>query len=65
MASAAQMSTAEHEVYSRGRKHFERGEIDPALEAFSTLLRTRENFADIHVKDFVSRGSQSCGNRLT
>lgn len=42
------MSTAEREVYSRGRKHFERGEIDPALEAFSTLLRSRENFADIH-----------------
>ena len=43
-----QMTNAEREAYSRGRKHFERGEIDPALEAFATLLKTRENFADIH-----------------
>jgi tetratricopeptide (TPR) repeat protein len=42
------MSTTEREAYARGRKHFERGEVDRALEAFSTLLRTRENYADIH-----------------
>jgi len=48
MSNSVPMSTAEREVYAKGRKHFERGEVDPALEAFSTLLRTRENFADIH-----------------
>jgi tetratricopeptide (TPR) repeat protein len=42
------MSTTEREAYARGRKYFERGEVDRALEAFSTLLRTRENYADIH-----------------
>lgn len=48
MAQPVQMTTAEREAFSRGRTHFERGEIDPALEAFAALLRTRENFADIH-----------------
>ena len=48
MAGSLPMSTAEREVYARGRKHFERGEVEPALEAFSTLLRTRDGFADIH-----------------
>ncbi len=48
MATAQPMSIAEREVYARGRKHFELGEIDPALEAFSSLLRTRHDFADIH-----------------
>lgn len=48
MANAAQLTTSEREVYTRGRSHFENGDIDPALEAFSTLLKTRENFADIH-----------------
>jgi tetratricopeptide (TPR) repeat protein len=48
MTQPQPMTTAEREAYSRGRQHFERGEIDPALEAFSSLLRTRENFADIH-----------------
>jgi tetratricopeptide (TPR) repeat protein len=48
MANAAQLTTSERETYTRGRSHFENGEIDPALEAFSTLLKTRENFADIH-----------------
>lgn len=48
MASSLPMSTVERDTYARGRRHFERGEVDRALEAFSTLLRTRENFADIH-----------------
>ena len=42
------MSIVEREMYARGRKHFDEGEIDPALEAFSSLLNSRENFADIH-----------------
>ncbi len=48
MAHTARMTAIEQEAYERGRTHFENGEIDPALEAFSTLLKTRENFADIH-----------------
>ena len=48
MAQTVQMTTAEREAYVRGRSHFEHGEIDPALEAFSSLLKTRESFADIH-----------------
>ena len=44
---AAQLTIAERETYARGRKHFERGEIDPALEAFASLLQTRQNFADL------------------
>ncbi len=48
MPQAVQMTVAEREAYARGRDHFERGEVNPALEAFSTLLKTRESFADIH-----------------
>jgi tetratricopeptide (TPR) repeat protein len=48
MSQAIPMTNAEQDAYSRGRKHFELGEIDPALEAFAGLLKTRENFADIH-----------------
>ncbi|MCP4908378.1 MAG: tetratricopeptide repeat protein, partial [bacterium] len=48
MASSQPMSVVEREMYARGRKHFDEGEIDPALEAFSSLLNSRENFADIH-----------------
>jgi len=48
MTASASMTGTEREVYSRARRHFDRGEIDPALEAFSRLLETRENFADIH-----------------
>jgi len=42
------MTGAERESYSRGRAHFDAGEIDPALEAFASLLRTKDAFADIH-----------------
>jgi tetratricopeptide (TPR) repeat protein len=42
------MTETERDAYSRGRAHFDQGEIDPALEAFGSLLRTREGFADIH-----------------
>ena len=48
MAQPIQLTTTERDTYARGRTHFERGEIDPALEAFASLLETRENFADIH-----------------
>jgi protein O-GlcNAc transferase len=43
-----QMTPTEREAYVRGHGHFEKGEIDAALEAFSTLLRTRDEFADVH-----------------
>jgi len=48
MAQPVQMTATERESYSRGRAHFERGEVDPALEAFASLLRTKDGFADIH-----------------
>jgi tetratricopeptide (TPR) repeat protein len=48
MAQPVSMTITERETYSRGREHFDQGEIDPALEAFASLLQTRENFADIH-----------------
>jgi tetratricopeptide (TPR) repeat protein len=48
MVQATPLTVAERETYARGRKHFEHGEIDPALEAFASLLQSRQNFADIH-----------------
>lgn len=42
------MTVAERESYSRGRALFDSGEIDPALEAFAALLKTKDGFADIH-----------------
>lgn len=43
-----QMTVTEREAYTRGRQHFDQGEVDPALEAFASLLETRESYADIH-----------------
>jgi tetratricopeptide (TPR) repeat protein len=48
MPTTVRMTVAERESYSRGRALFESGEIDPALEAFGRLLKTKEGFADIH-----------------
>jgi tetratricopeptide (TPR) repeat protein len=42
------MTAAERETYSRGRGYFERGEVDAALEAFSVLLASQPDFADVH-----------------
>ena len=46
--TAVRMTVRERESYSRGRAHFDSGEIDPALEAFAALLKTKDGFADIH-----------------
>ena len=48
MANLNSLSSVERDHYVRAKTHFERGEIDPALEGFSQLLESRENFADIH-----------------
>ena len=48
MATGVTMTPIERETLNRGRHHFELGEIDPALEAFSRLLETRSSYADIH-----------------
>lgn len=45
---AVRMTSEERETYARGRNLFERGDIEPALDALNTLLKTRGNFADIH-----------------
>lgn len=42
------MTSGEREAYSLGRTLFERGDVDRALEALNSLLRTRNDFADVH-----------------
>jgi tetratricopeptide (TPR) repeat protein len=42
------MTQAEQAAYSLGRDSFARGEDATALEAFRTLLRTRDGFADVY-----------------
>jgi tetratricopeptide (TPR) repeat protein len=42
------MTSEERELYSLGRSLFERSDIEPALEALNTLLKTRSDFADVH-----------------
>ncbi len=72
MGEMGRMTLAERETYTRGRRHFEKGEVDPALEAFSSLLKTRDNFADIHYmfgvlfdrKGDLSSAAESLGTAL-
>ena len=45
---SVRMTGAEREVYSLGRSLFERGDVEPALDALNELLLTRKNFADVH-----------------
>ncbi len=42
------MTPEERRAYRQGRRHFERGEVDAALEQFGRLMRTRPGFADVH-----------------
>ena len=44
----ARMTHSERAAYALGRESFGRGEDATALEAFQTLLRTREGFADVY-----------------
>lgn len=45
---SVRMTANEREAYARGRAYFERGDVEPALEALNSLLQTRNDFADIH-----------------
>lgn len=45
---SVRMTSEEREMYLHGRTLFERGDVEPALEALNALLRTRSDFADIH-----------------
>jgi tetratricopeptide (TPR) repeat protein len=45
---SVRLTPDEREAYARGRALFERGDIEPALEALGTLLQSRNDFADIH-----------------
>ncbi|MAI26186.1 MAG: tetratricopeptide repeat protein [Myxococcota bacterium] len=48
MANLNSLSPVERDNYVRAKAHFERGEVDPALDSFSKLLESRRNFADVH-----------------
>jgi tetratricopeptide (TPR) repeat protein len=41
------MTARERELHGHGRMLFERGEVEPALEALNELLQTRGDFADV------------------
>ena len=45
---SVRLTPQEREAYARGRALFERGEVEPALEALGTLLQSRADFADVH-----------------
>lgn len=45
---SVRLTADEREAYARGRALFERGDVEPALEALNTLLQSRNDFADIH-----------------
>ncbi len=45
---SVRMTARERELHNHGRALFERGEVEPALEALTELLRTRGDFADVH-----------------
>lgn len=42
------MTSSERATYALGRQSFENGEDSTAIEAFRTLLATRDGFADVH-----------------
>jgi tetratricopeptide (TPR) repeat protein len=48
MPQPVRLSAPEREDYTRGRRHFQRGNVEEAIEAFSELLQTRDDFADVH-----------------
>jgi len=48
MQHAGHVSADEREWYERGRRRFEAGEDQGALEAFSSLLGGQPRFADVH-----------------
>lgn len=48
MANLNALSAMERETYSRAKNHFESGEIEPALNGFTDLLESHDDFADVH-----------------
>jgi len=42
------MTPSERRAYASGRRYFERGYDDEAIEKLSEFVRTRRNFADVH-----------------
>jgi tetratricopeptide (TPR) repeat protein len=42
------MTPSERRAYALGRKHFERGNVEAAIDHLTDLLRTRKDFADVH-----------------
>ncbi len=48
MPQPVRMSAPEREDYTRGRRYFQRGNVEEAIETFSQLLQTRDDFADVH-----------------
>jgi tetratricopeptide (TPR) repeat protein len=48
MLQTARLTASERSAYEQGRKCFEHGDVEPALDAFAKLLQTRESFADVH-----------------
>jgi len=42
------MTASERRTYALGRKHFEGGDVDEAIDQLTDLLRTRKDFADVH-----------------
>ncbi len=48
MSDAPPLTPSERRAYKLGRRSFERGDDDTALEQLRRLLRTRQGFADVH-----------------
>jgi len=48
MAAGIHLTPTERDDYARGRRYFEEGETDLALQCLTRLLETRAGFADIH-----------------
>ena len=48
MSRVTPMTSREQDAYARGCGCFAIGEVDEALETFSSLLETRSDFADVH-----------------
>ena len=42
------MNPSERRAYALGRESFQHGNVDEAIDHFSTLLETRNDFADVH-----------------
>ncbi len=48
MLHTGRMTAHERRAYEWGRRCFEHGDVEPALEALTKLLQTHDDFADVH-----------------